>query len=222
MGVKIYKDGAFQDIGNLRKNTDGAWTDCEAAYKYENGAWHEVWSSMGELTLVTASNLSGNSLTAQGNNLTLYARPRIYGEETHYISSDTAANIPQYDYDVYASITGEWTNPAFTASATMTSGQYSTTGARYHKFAYMRLRYYKNSKYLGTTTLLNGGATANSAKECLEKEVSVTYEKEVDEIRLMLSFVSDRCGAYGFVTATLENIMVDGKKYGANASITVS
>lgn len=218
MGVKIYKDGAFQDIGNLRKNTDGAWTDCEAAYKYENGAWHEVWSSMGELTLVTASNLSGNSLIAEGNNLTLYARPRMYGEQTNY---ESGTNAPLYDYYVYARIRGAWTNPAVNALLTMTSEKTSTTLYQ-HRYAYMVVRYYKNSVFKKHTTLLDGRTTTNAKTEYLEKEVSVTYENEADEIHFALQFDGDKSSTKSFVTAMFKNIMVDGKKYGANTRIVVA
>lgn len=219
MSVKIYKDGAFQDIGNLRKNTDGAWTDCEAAYKYENGAWHEVWSSMGELTLVTVSNLSGNSLIAEGNNLTLYARPRMYGEQTGYEMGDSS--LPLYDYSVYASIRGEWTNPVVNALLTMTSEKTSTTLYQ-HRYAYMRVIYYENSVFKKSNILLDGRAAANAKTEYLEKEVESIGSDKTDEIRLLLQFDSARSSTISFVTAMFKNIMVDGKKYGANTRIVVA
>lgn len=219
MSVKIYKDGAFQDIETMRRNADGAWTDCEAAYKHTDGAWQEVWSNMGKLTLVSASNLSGNSLTAEGNNLTLYARPRVSGEQTSYEMGDSS--LPLYDYSVYASIRGEWTNPVVNALLTMTSEKTSATLYQ-HRYAYMNVRYYKNSALKKRTILLDGRTTTNAKTEYLEKEVSVTYENEADEIHFALQFDGDKSSTKSFVTAMFKNIMVDGKKYGANTRIVVA
>ena len=44
MSVLKNNNSAFEEISELNKYKDGAWTSCECAEAYKNGAWEDVWS----------------------------------------------------------------------------------------------------------------------------------------------------------------------------------
>lgn len=47
MSAKIYKDGAWEDVENVKQYVDGAWTDKDSikAYDADSAAWVEKWSA---------------------------------------------------------------------------------------------------------------------------------------------------------------------------------
>lgn len=99
MAVKIYKDGAFQDVGTLRRNVGGAWADCDAAYKYEDGVWKEVWSVMDKFSLFALPQKGFGNVNDNGRSMTFFQS-----------TNGASATLPNSGY-IDIRIDGEWHNP---------------------------------------------------------------------------------------------------------------
>lgn len=44
MSAKIYKNGTWQDVSNVKEYISGAWQDKSCIKAYENGVWVEKWN----------------------------------------------------------------------------------------------------------------------------------------------------------------------------------
>lgn len=100
--VKKYVNGAWEDIGVLRRYSNNAWMECESAKKYNtaSNAWEEAWANFAYLDKASATFRGSGSFITQTASKTI-----------------SLANFRSTTQTFKPYVEGIWTNPTVQISA---------------------------------------------------------------------------------------------------------
>lgn len=214
LSVKVYKNGAFQDVEALRRYENGAWKDCEAAYKHENGAWIEVWRSMGVFSLIALPRYGNGYVPSDNKSMSL-----MNGDGDKNIALTNSGYLD-------LRIEGEWVNPriVFDWHGGLTYWNSSfTTGYRKRAGTIAIQAWPDTAGFSGYVEL--GRITIGSDKAwigSIEDEYG-SFDQTVNSakydvyklIRVIITPVNETVAHYGaFNSIAIDKFLIDGKQVG--------
>lgn len=213
MGFKVYKNGAWEDAGFVKRydTPTSAWVDCNSSHTYKNGAWEEDWTSMPCMTLNACTTTNGQiELSCNDTLLSFY----VFEDYQSYGSLDGTGYISfaiegPFTSGTEISVTWQggfnYWNTNYTACYKQTAGTLRIMGG-YDSGTSVNLTY---------AAIVPASTVGSSSMEYGYGVLTTTLSKAYDKIIIKFTPNFKTGSAYwsGSLDAFISDVFIDGQEY---------